>query len=101
MDLASAVTRARMEPKSTSRDQFFVEFEVLRSTLELPDHLFDDTSKQGRKVMKNDMKMEALGDLLGCLGKLLGSLRWLSCHLAGFVACFCQVLGHFMRKKVF
>ena len=87
--------------KSTSGGYFFVEFEFLRSTLDLPDHLFDDTSKQGRKVMENDMKMEALGDVLGCLGKLLGSLRWLSCHLAGFVACFCQVLGHFMRKKVF
>ena len=28
--------------------------------------------------MKNHIKMEALGDLLGCLGKLLGSLRWLT-----------------------
>jgi hypothetical protein len=42
-----------------SRGHFFVEFEVLWSALELPDHLFNDTSKQGRKVIKNKVKMEA------------------------------------------
>ena len=49
-----------LQRKSMSRGHFLVEFEVLWSTLELPDHLFQDTSKQGRKVIKNDVKMEAV-----------------------------------------
>ncbi len=52
-----------LQRKSMSRGHFLVEFEVLGSTLELPDHLFDDTSKQGRKVIKNDVKMEAANHL--------------------------------------
>ena len=35
--------------------------------MELPDHLFDDTSKQGRKVLKNDIKMNALGTFWAAL----------------------------------
>ena len=51
--------RPGLQRKSMSRGHFLFEFEFLWSTLELPDHLFDNTSKQGRKVIKNDVKMEA------------------------------------------
>jgi len=57
--LKMSVVRPGLRRKSMSRGHFLVEFEVLWSTLELLDHLFDDTSKQGRKVIKNDVKMEA------------------------------------------
>ena len=57
--LKMSVVRPGLRRKSMSRGRFLVEFEVPWSTLELPDHLFDDTSKQGRKVIKNNVKMEA------------------------------------------
>ena len=57
--LKMSVVRPGLRRKSMFRSNFLIEFEVLWSTLELPDHLFDDTSKQGRKVIKNDVKMEA------------------------------------------
>ena len=53
------------------------------------------------KRSKMILKWRVWATFWTALASFWDSLRWLSCHLAGFVACFCQVLGHFMGKSLF
>ena len=78
---------------------FLLKFGLYGEALELSGNFFDATSKYSLTNMKKNVKIEALGRLWTCLGKLLASLCMPSCRLAVFVEAFCRHLGYFMQKS--
>ena len=96
------VTRAKWGEHSSfgvTFASFLLKFGLYGEVLELPGAFFDATSQYSQKSIKENVKIETLGRLWTCLGKLLASLCMPSCRLAVFVQAFCRHSGYFMQKS--